>query len=156
MTNFDSIYENLTMIGVDSYGEVSGLIAKTICRLPEEFHERVPEDVIFISVDDIYGLYHQYLLPITQKGEELHFIILSLSSIKDEEEKIYVIAHEIAHFILGHYMYNPETTEDWDIENEADSLVKQWGFAVPERRPSNGVATEICSVKNNAHKGVHR
>ncbi len=132
MTDLECIYYNLTVLaGGWASDEMQGLIAKTILRLPVELRESVPDDVIFICADGMYGQYEHYPMPIFKK-EIFHFIILSLSSIEEEEEKYFVIAHEIAHFVLGHYRGN--MLEDQDIESEADGLCEKWGFIIPERR----------------------
>lgn len=36
------------------------------------------------------------------------------------------VAHEIAHFVLGHY--KPKRLSDGKIEREADKLIEKWGF----------------------------
>ena len=52
-----------------------------------------------------------------------HFIILCLSTIKEEAEKMFIIAHEIAHFICGHFYGNIKVSQD--IELEVDLLCEK-------------------------------
>lgn len=53
-------------------------------------------------------------------------IVLDFSRMKklSIHNKMSTVAHEIAHFILGH------KKEDYDSESErkADNLIKKWGF----------------------------
>jgi Zn-dependent peptidase ImmA (M78 family) len=50
---------------------------------------------------------------------------------KKDEEILYTIAHEIAHYWLDHSkMKNANENE---CELEADRLVEKWGFVLPKR-----------------------
>ena len=42
----------------------------------------------------------------------------------DEEDKKSIVAHEVAHFILGHH----KTGGGPEKEREADDLIEKWGF----------------------------
>jgi Zn-dependent peptidase ImmA (M78 family) len=133
MTELELIHYNLNCLGgVFDIDELQILIAKTIHRLPKELWEEVPEKVTFICADKRYGMYAKLRISPFDNGE-LHFILLNIDNIEDEEEKMYVIAHEIAHFVLGH---STEDTagQERDIEEEADNLTESWGFRIPERR----------------------
>lgn len=133
MTDLEIIHYNLNVLGgAYESDDMQILIAKTIFRLPKELWEQVSMEIIFICCDGIYGQYEYWNWSPLRVGKPFHFIILNLSGIADVEEKFFVIAHEIAHFILGHYFGNIK--DDQDIENEADQLCKKWGFTIPERR----------------------
>lgn len=133
-SNLDNIFENLNVVGAYTADETSGLIARTIFRLPNELQQRVTDEIIFICIEDSFGFYCRYSLSIFQNKDLFHFIILNLSLLNDEDEKMFTIAHEIAHYTLHHYENNQEIIEDRNIEVEADNLVEQWGFIIPERR----------------------
>jgi hypothetical protein len=133
MNDLEMIHYNLNVLGgAYESDEMQVLIAKTILRLPKYLREKVPAEVTFICCDGMYGQYEFWNWSPLLSGKPFHFIILNLSQIISTEEKIYVIAHEIAHFVLGHYPGNIKDCED--IENEADTLCEKWGFTVPERR----------------------
>ena len=51
-----------------------------------------------------------------------------------------IIAHELAHFYLGHYSSWPDGLE---FENEADELAKSWGFNIDKFREVCGPAATI-------------
>jgi len=55
----------------------------------------------------------------------LHLVVLNFSAMKGEPEPTVrsIIAHEIAHFLLGHSLLADSTAE-----NQADDLIEQWGF----------------------------
>ena len=50
-----------------------------------------------------------------------------------EEEKIYVVAHELAHVFLKHRVRGSKALEGYAIEEKADTQVKKWGFKVFQR-----------------------
>ena len=56
---------------------------------------------------------------------EKPIIILNFQEMKKGHE-MDTIAHEIAHFILGHN--KPKKRSDGKIEREADNLTEKWGF----------------------------
>ena len=53
----------------------------------------------------------------------------------DEDVSMSIIAHEFAHYHLGHHT---KTGNDFKNEEEADALARQWGFDIDKfRRLSN-------------------
>jgi hypothetical protein len=130
----------------DVHGDDESLIIRTIVRLPVNVQEEVLEHVTFVTMPEgMYGYYYDGVF-MPYQGEEIrdmpgkrhHFIVLNLCPIQDEEEKMYVIAHEIAHFISRHTgeggieVYNRQ-------ESDADRLVAKWGFTIPSRRNQNNL-----------------
>jgi hypothetical protein len=49
---------------------------------------------------------------------------------KPREEKMYIVAHELAHVFLKHRAHGPNASQDMKIEAKADRQVKKWGFKV--------------------------
>lgn len=49
----------------------------------------------------------------------------------DDDVAMAIIAHELAHYYLGHHM---KSGKDAENEKEADDLAKQWGFNIDKMR----------------------
>jgi Zn-dependent peptidase ImmA (M78 family) len=135
MDKLELIHYNTTFIG--NTDESERLIVNTIARLPNEVQEEVMENVIFLDMGGAYGNYTQYSVPQIKFNAGitlLHIISLNLDPIQEYEEKMYVIAHEIAHFIFRHTEELRHESE-YDLkEGDADRLIKKWGFTIPNRR----------------------
>jgi hypothetical protein len=131
------------------------LIAKTLLKLPKEVREKVLDEVCFIIADEVEGtifrmdisteVWRRLFAPLREEeGDPLvklsafeemlnktdmriPFIILNFAAMrgKSEADKMNTIAHEIAHFILGHNGYNPR---ERNVEKETDDLIEKWGF----------------------------
>ena len=104
----EGVMYNIRTIG-DIYVEETWdklLIAKTLLKMPKEIRENVLEGALFVQVGVFFGL---------MSKEEL-----------TESEKMDVIAHEIAHFVLGDHM--AEKRSDPYNEREAEDLIEKWGF----------------------------
>ncbi len=82
------------------------LIAKILIALPEEIRNKVLSEVLFILLE-VYGIAGCLSIPVPKgcKNIEQPFILLNFSLIEKQSEdcKMDFIAHEIAHFILGHH-----------------------------------------------------
>jgi hypothetical protein len=48
---------------------------------------------------------------------------MEMRKLRSKEDKESVIAHELAHVYLDHKVFDSK-----DIEQEADDLIKSWGF----------------------------
>jgi hypothetical protein len=128
------------------------LIAKTVQRLPKDVREKVLEDVCFIVAGGVNGMAFSVnvsscvwkalastgelglgedpsvrLSAIERAKPKAAFILLNFANMRGmpEERVMSVIAHEIAHFILGHF---DATCKSRDMEREADDLAERWGF----------------------------
>jgi hypothetical protein len=130
------------------------LIAKTVQRLPRDVRERVLGKVNFIVAGGVNGtgfslnVLNDVVEALTSTGElkldgkdpsvklstiertnlNIPFILLNFANMRGmpEEEVMSVIAHEIAHFILGHF---EDYHKPWENrEKEADNLIEKWGF----------------------------
>ncbi len=139
----EDIYYSLKIIdseeGRDGYGK--NLIAKTVIKLPKKVRDKLfdGDGVFFIfsyssagfvrslnfiktilkdtlSIDPLGNKYLQFEQPI---------IFLNFNQMKKGREQD-AIAHEIAHFYLGHYKMKKITNPR--CEREADDLVEKWGF----------------------------
>jgi hypothetical protein len=56
----------------------------------------------------------------------------------DDDISKAIIAHELAHYYLGHYLRTPYTLE---YEYEADEIAQKWGFAIDKFRAVCGPPT---------------
>jgi Zn-dependent peptidase ImmA (M78 family) len=54
---------------------------------------------------------------------------------EDEEEQMTIVAHEAAHFILGHHLLEHA---DFSCEKEADNLAEKWGFQRAYKEKASG------------------
>jgi len=122
--NVDTLYDALGVYGAESMGDqyYEGLLIKTLQRLPSDVREKTIDEVIFFIAGGVRGTY--IALNVTYRSV-LHFILLNFCDMfnMNEQEIMTVIAHEIAHFILGHIMAG-----GLDHEKEADDLCEKWGF----------------------------
>ncbi|HBR22577.1 MAG TPA: hypothetical protein DD713_08465 [Nitrospiraceae bacterium] len=71
--------------------------------------------------------------------------LINLDSYKlqeyDEDVAMAIIAHEIAHYNLGHYDDINMNQNSLNNEQEADDLAKSWGFDIEKFRSICGPAT---------------
>jgi Zn-dependent peptidase ImmA (M78 family) len=112
-------------------------IATTLLRLPDDVREKTTAEMLFvfgsfggelltmdssvvISRDEFDAVGTHYITRITKPVIMLNF---NDNTHKCKENSI---AHEIAHFILGHHK---KEKLDGTEEKEADDLSKKWGFA---------------------------
>ncbi len=128
--SIEGILYDLQMIGdatvEDDRNKI--LIAKILIALPEEIRNKVLSEVLFVLLE-VYGIAGCLSIPVPKgcKNIEQPFILLNFSLIEKQSEncKKDFIAHEIAHFILGHHK---SMTYDPLAERKADDLVEKWGF----------------------------
>ena len=104
-----------------SNNEAHSMIEKikyVINKLPKKIQEKLNEKCAFILLGETYGFF--------SGDSKKNFIILDFFRMNQDNltlnQKHFVIAHEIAHFILDHK--NSSKLE----ENEANDLVKSWKF----------------------------
>lgn len=134
----------------DNYGDERNmiLIAKTLLKLPEEVRERVVTEARFVVMCESDGaltnLRLSGVLPeIREKVDSMEedatikvstlekmefnppLIVLNFKAMrkKSDSYKMNMIAHEIAHFILGDF----GETSNLKAEREADGLMKRGG-----------------------------
>ena len=119
------------------------LIAKTLLKIPKEIREKVLDEVTFIH-HQIYGIVCNFHLTGVLDSEDIKqqigdrtffsknapLILLNFGLMRNEKvpESVImdIVAHEIAHFVLGHHTI--EKSHDPHNEREADDLVEKWGF----------------------------
>lgn len=123
---------NLTGDVYADHEEYRILIAETFLKIPKDVRDKALSKVAFI-VDENFGL-TTILSTINTNGKEIvEQPIILLNQLAMEEEsrtfKMDVIAHEIAHFTLGHHKTMAgNLDEHLRQEKEADDLIVQWGF----------------------------
>lgn len=107
------------------------LIAKTLQRIPKKMRDKVLSKVMFFQITG-YGTVGKLYIPVPPKTKivEQYYIFLNFSLMKNEKgTESYMmdtVAHEVAHFILGHYRLNPDGHKM--DERHADDLIEKWGF----------------------------
>lgn len=95
---------------------------------------------------DVYEIgFHSIIERMTFTGAEAEVttereIILDTEQLKIYEDDVVmaIIAHEFAHYFLGHHLGKPEGLE---FEDEADQLAAVWGFDVSKFREVCGPPT---------------
>jgi len=145
LDSFESIYGELKVISgcTTDDEQTHGLIAKTLLKLPNDVREKTIDEVLFIfgsnkgevltisfpvviTKDKFQSVGKNYITHITQP-------VIMLNFEKDDTDavKVNAIAHEIAHFYLGHLdrreNMNADTPERIE-ERQADDLAEKWGF----------------------------
>jgi hypothetical protein len=118
-----------------------GIIAETLLKLPYKVRMETLSEVVFVIVT-AHGLTTKATFPIVlskgdvkQKGDTYHtivehpLIVLNFKKRMNESRKMDTIAHEIAHFILGHHKVRSLTNQRKIInERKADDQAEKWGF----------------------------
>ncbi len=147
----DMEYEN-SLEGVLSHLRIMGeattegeknkcIIAETLLSLPYKARRKTLDEVIFVIVT-AQGLTAKVTFPkifgkgeLQRKKETYHTIIehplvvLNFKERMNKSRKMDTIAHEIAHFILGHHKILKLTKQRRNInERKADDLAEKWGF----------------------------
>ncbi len=117
------------------------IIAETLLELPYKDRMETLREVVFVIVT-AHGLTTKATFPIVlskgdikQKGDAYHtivehpLIVLNFKKRMSKSRKMDTIAHEIAHFILGHHKVR-KLTNQRKIANErkADDQAEKWGF----------------------------
>lgn len=117
------------------------IIAETLLNLPYKARRKTLDEVVFVIVT-AHGLTTKATFPIVlskgdikQKGETYHtiiehpLIVLNFKKRMNKSSKMDTIAHEVAHFILGHHKTLNHTKKRRSInERKADDLAEKWGF----------------------------
>ncbi|MBU4308804.1 MAG: hypothetical protein KJ566_03340 [Nanoarchaeota archaeon] len=138
--SMDGVLDNMKVLGAEvTIEELRGVVAKTLLKLPKKIREKVLDEVVFIlmgsgcagTIDQL--CFTKFTKDAQDKKEwgdgfSLSFtqplILLNFSEMKKGKE-MDLIAHEIAHFILGHI---PNPLKNFPVEREADDLTEKWGF----------------------------
>jgi hypothetical protein len=121
--------------------ENKGIIAETLLKLPYKVRMETLSEVVFVIVT-AHGLTTKAIFPIVlskgdikQKGDTYHtvvehpLIVLNFKKRMSKSRKMDTIAHEIAHFILGHHKVRNLTNQRKIInERKADDQAEKWGF----------------------------
>ena len=150
----DGVLYDLAVVGdVTEVDEESRfLIARTLLKLPKNVRRRVLEEVTFVIAGEACGTLVElnlgaYVMDrLVKSGKidprnkassvtysdllnmniSLPLIILNFAAMegKSEREKMAIIAHEIAHYVLGHH--KPFCSGGDKAEKEADDLIEKW------------------------------
>jgi len=142
--SLDGIYYNLQVWGDASLGTEKGthLIVETLSKLPRRVRDRVLENVTFVvfaSGQLGTGTVYQFTRSSkeTKKLGDDYFVTVKLPLIflnfvgmnkKSKRYQMSTIAHEIAHYVLGHFNKGG-TSHSGKDEKGTDDLIEKWGFA---------------------------
>lgn len=101
--------------------ELERIIVHTVCQLPLDVQLFLYEWCRFAAVGN--GIKGQVLPP-----SERWLILLDAGIVADfsEDAAMGIVAHEIAHAVLGHNQLDPTITAK--VEIDAAALAQQWGF----------------------------
>lgn len=140
------------------------IIAETLQKLPKKIRRKVLDNhVLFVNVST-YGTYQKIQIPpkLIKKASiekvpagfliktEQPIIVLNFYAMKKQSKskKMSTVAHEIAHFILGHD--KPTDISYFKVqEKKADDLVVRWGF----KRAYKSYSVFDKRIKNSEIKG---
>jgi hypothetical protein len=142
--SLEGVLSHLRILGEAATGDKNnkGLIAETLLKLPYKVRRKALDEVIFVVVT-AQGLTAKASFPMKlmkgdfqQKEEAYHtiiehpLIVLNFKKRMSKSRKMDTIAHEIAHFILGHHHKVRNQTNQRKITNErkADDQAEKWGF----------------------------
>lgn len=116
------------------------LITKTLLKLPKKIRKKVLREVTFVIMQALGTIMKVRFSDVIKEKNikkignnirvafERVFIFLNFPLIrkrkKSEFSMMSAVAHEIAHFILGHH----GLTSDQKAERKADNLIEKWGF----------------------------
>ncbi len=138
------IYDNLYILNETPIEDTEyiELIIKTIQRLPIRIRKRVLNNVRFILINaTTYGAcrglnFNEVVTDVKKIGKgylvrkRIHLILLNFYAMeqnkKSKKYMMKVIAHEIAHYILGHSHMSKRGRPN--NERDADDLIEKWGF----------------------------
>lgn len=103
------------------------LLFQVLCRIWPEVEDREDEilSIIFADGSSLYPV----CFPFPEEQPKKRWIIFFPDSLFDEKDETirFVIAHEFAHFVLGHKSH-AEKEEHEKSEKAASDLAARWGF----------------------------
>jgi len=127
MNELEKIIYNMDFIFVND-GYVENIIAQVILKLPLEVKDFIENEILFVNGDKEERASCINLADLRNQGKGEKGYIIYIDAIFhsiSEEEKKYIIAHEIGHAYLKHSNVN-KTTKN---ENEANNFAIEHGFS---------------------------
>lgn len=134
---FWSIYDRLKFNPVDRRADsiaIQTAIAETLVKLPNDAINKTIKEVIFIYMEAAGGIMTWTNSIVKLKATAI--IFMRPRPAYTDSEIRNMIAHEIAHFILGHLRFKKNCKSSEIREREADDLAVKWGFK-PEYKSYN-------------------
>lgn len=130
--SLEGIHYNLGIIGDATTDDDKDkiLICKVLQRLPKDIRERVLDETLFVLMS-AYGTIEILSFPVSPETKEVgvSLIIMNFALMRNEgrteRDLMDAVAHEIAHYILGH---DHHSVLGSDNERKADDLTEKWGF----------------------------
>ena len=133
--SIEGIAENLSILGAMTRRGVK-IVAETLQKLPCEVRENTITEASFLLMDCVEGTVIGITFPPVKKEDlklaggyyfsqrERPIIVLNLNQRSSKSTKMSTVAHEIAHFILGHWQIS-RAGRVKDPEREADDLIEK-------------------------------
>jgi len=120
---------NLNIVGdiIEEDSRYKLIIAKTIMKLPKDVKEKALNCIYIITTKDVLGYTHEFTFQQTANETiKKRVVVLNFSEMNSEPEDyiMSVVAHEIAHIILG----DIGGSSDVQAEEKADKLIEKWSF----------------------------
>ena len=131
----DALGAGTTIQGID-HGGLDDLITLVVHRLPRDVRQFVSDHCTFVSVG---GCSYGATFPPNWADSWLIVLDGAMVDRLGEDGTMSVIAHEIAHALLGHSLLDPSTYErgDESLETEAAQQTAAWGFVGIGALPPN-------------------
>jgi len=108
---------------------------EVLCELPEDDYQSlvslIDEFNWFIPHTDLWGTVRPFIASSAEEGYTRHSKVLYLSPTLENftiEQTKAVVAHELAHLLLGHSVFPKSISDSEEGEDEAWELVRKWGY----------------------------
>jgi hypothetical protein len=125
--SLEGIHYCLNVWGDASLGteKATYLIVRTLATLPRRVRNKVLERVIFVVFAG--GQFGTGAIYEFKESARVPIIFLNFTGMQRRSQRYQMstVAHEIAHYILGHFDYSQRST---NAERKADDLTEKWGF----------------------------
>ena len=140
--SLEGVLDDLSVWGdvVETDMEHKVLIAETLLKLPKKVRAKTLHEVVFFMMAGVDGTVFNAKFSKACKEKDVMrigdrfslaieqpIIMLNFNSMKKKTKryKMSTVAHEVAHFILGHHTPGEKSKRG---EREADDLTEKWGF----------------------------
>jgi len=108
---------------------------QVLCDIPEDDYQTLVDMIDdfnwFIPDVDLWGTVRPFIASSEEEGYARHAKVLYLSPTLENftiEQIIAVVAHELAHLLLGQSVFPESVSDSEEGEDEAWELVMKWGY----------------------------
>ncbi len=117
--------------------DMADTIREVVAALPKDVAEWVVQNVTFVDISGARGLACHVPLNFPSDhrcdapfGGIRLMIIVQRCDDDTEADRRFLVAHEIAHHVCGHFEGSAKTPAEFERQEEAaDRLANEWGFA---------------------------